>query len=158
MTFTNDPHFIALNENSNLLTNLQKVMKTDMGYSTNLDKAFTYILIHATMNGVSAEELPKALVVISDMEIDPYFRGSKGFDFLETQKRKFEANGYKLPKLILWNVESRQDTYLTQSEDVILVSGQSASTFKNLISSINVGAYSMMLNTLNDKMYDCITI
>ena len=158
MTFTNDPHFIALNENSNLLTNLQKVMKTDMGYSTNLDKAFTYILFHATMNGVSAEELPKALVVISDMEIDPYFRGSKGFDFLETQKRKFEANGYKLPKLILWNVESRQDTYLTQSEDVILVSGQSASTFKNLISSINVGAYGMMLNTLNDKMYDCITI
>lgn len=158
MTFTDQPHFITLNENGSLISCINKVLNTDIGYNTNLDKAFSYILNHAINNNIKQDELPKALIVVSDMEIDPYFSDRRGFDFLNTQKVKFAQAGYELPKLVLWNVESRQDTFLTQSEDVILVSGQSASSFRNIIGSINCGAYGMMLNTLNDKMYDCITI
>ena len=160
MTFTDKPHYISLNENENLVNTLCRVCNTDIGYGTDLDKAFDYILETAILNMVSPEELPKALVVISDMEIDPYFRENSGygFDFLQAQRKKFADMGYQLPKLILWNVESRKDTYLTQSNEVILVSGQSASSFRNIINNINSDAYTMMLNTLNDEMYDCITI
>ena len=59
----------------------------------------------------------------------------------------------------MWNVEARNDTFLSQSEDVILVSGQSASTFKNLCMSLDgKTAWDFMLETLNDKMYDCVVV
>ena len=103
--------------------------------------------------------MPKALIVVSDMEIDPYFRGRGNFDFVQTQKVNFARYGYELPKLIMWNVEARNDTFLSQSEDVLLVSGQATSTFKQLCGDLNgVTAWDLMLKTLNDPMYDCIKV
>lgn len=157
MTFTDRPHFVALNENSTLASAVDKVRRTDVGYSTDLYAAFKYILNHAIDNNIKPEDMPKALVVISDMEIDPYFRGSRKLDFVQRAKADFAQYGYSLPKLCLWNVEARNDTFLTQSDDVLLVSGQSASVFKNLCANLNgKTAWDLMLEVLNDKIYDCI--
>jgi hypothetical protein len=133
-------------------------MATDVGYNTNLEAAFNYILKHAVDNGVSNDELPKALVVISDMEIDRYMRQNK-MDFVDAMKAKFARYGYTLPKLIMWNVEARNDTVLSKQEDVLLVSGQAASTFRELCGNLDgKTAWDLMLETLGNKMYDCITI
>ena len=159
MTFTSDPSFIYLDPNISLCRAIRKVEETKIGYSTDLDKAFCNILTHAIQNHVSNEEMPKALVVISDMEIDDYFTGDAKLDFVEKWKNVFEWKGYTLPKLVMWNVEARNDTFLSQSEDVILVSGQSASTFKNLCMSLDgKTAWDFMLETLNDKMYDVVVV
>jgi hypothetical protein len=109
-------------------------------------------------NGVSNDELPKALVVISDMEIDRYMRQNK-MDFVDAMKAKFARYGYRCPKLILWNVEARNDTFLSKSEDVFVVSGQASSVFRELCANLDdKTAWDLMLETLNNKMYDCITI
>jgi hypothetical protein len=129
-----------------------------MGYNTNLEEAFNYILKHALSNGVSDEELPKALVVVSDMEIDRYVRRF-GVDFVGEMRAKFARHGYHLPKLILWNVEARNDTFLTKDEDVLMVSGQSASTFRELCGNLDgKTAWDLMLETLGNKLYDCVQI
>ena len=74
-------------------------------------------------------------------------------------KHSFNVTGYEMPKIILWNVEARQDTYLSQNPDVIYVSGSSPSVFKSFIGALNgETAYDVMLKTLNDKMYDCVQI
>lgn len=159
MTFTDRPHFISLEGCDTLCSAVYKVGKTDVGYSTNLDKAFDMILQHALQHDVTPEDMPKALIVVSDMEIDPYFHGRGSLDFVKYQKAKFAQYGYQLPKLIMWNVEARNDTFLSQSEDVLLVSGQSASMFKQLCCDLNgVTAWDLMLKTLNDPMYDCIKV
>jgi hypothetical protein len=158
MTFTDQPHFIELREGATLAECIAKVMATDVGYNTNLEAAFNYILKHAVTNGVSNDELPKALVVISDMEIDRYMRQNK-MDFVDAMKAKFARYGYTLPKLIMWNVEARNDTVLSKQEDVLLVSGQAASTFRELCGNLDgKTAWDLMLETLGNKMYDCITI
>lgn len=158
MTFTDRPHFIKINPNSTLREKINQVRRTDIGYNTNLEAAFNYILSNATYNNVSNEDMPKALVIISDMEIDRYMRGH-GMGFIDTMKNKFASFGYDLPKLIFWNVEARNDTYISQSEDVINVSGQSPSTFKTFIGALNgKTGWDIMIETLNDKMYDCIQI
>lgn len=158
MTFTNQPHFIELREGATLAECVKKVEGTDVGYNTNLEAAFNYILQHALQHHVSNEELPKALVVVSDMEIDRYMRG-RGVDFVGEMRAKFARYGYNLPKLILWNVEARNDTFLTKSEDVLMVSGQSASTFRELCGNLDgKTAWDLMLETLGNKMYDCIRI
>lgn len=159
MTFTDRPHFVSLDGCETLCSAVLKVGRTDVGYSTNLSAAFEYILNHAITNNIKPEDMPKALVVISDMEIDPYFRGSKKLDFIQKVKADFAAYNYTCPKIILWNVEARNDTFLTQSDDVILVSGQSASIFKNLCANLNgKTSWDLMLEVLNDKIYDCIKV
>lgn len=158
MTFTDRPHFIKINPNDTLREKVAQVRRTDIGYNTNLEAAFNYILSNATYNNVSNEDMPKALVVISDMEIDRYMRG-RGLGFIDTMKEKFMAHGYELPKLVLFNVEARNDTFLSQSQDVINISGQSISTFKHLCGILEgKTSYDMMLEILNDKMYDCVQI
>ena len=158
MTFTDRPHFIKINPNDTLREKVAQVKRTDIGYNTNLEAAFNYILSNATYNNVSNEDMPKALVVISDMEIDRYMSG-RGLGFVETMKNKYAQFGYELPKLIFWNVEARNDTFLSQSEDVINISGQSASIFKTFIGALNgKTGWDIMIETLNDKMYDCVQI
>ena len=134
-------------------------MGRGVGYSTNLNKAFDCVLTHAVRNRIRSADMPKAIVVVSDMEIDRYMRPGANWDFVKTQRAKFAMYGYQLPKLVLFNVEARKDTFLTQSEDVIFVSGQSTSTFRNLCQSLaGKTAWEFMLEVLNDKMYDVVQI
>ena len=158
MTFTNEPHFVELKDNCSLAEAVRKVWSTDMGFNTNLEKAFDYILSHAVQHRVPNDEMPKALVVISDMEIDRYIRWN-GLDFVGTMKQKFARHGYSLPTLVCWNVEARNDTFLSKQEGVLCISGQSPSVFKQLCQSLEgKTTWDLMLETLNDKMYDCISI
>lgn len=157
MTFTDRPHYVLIKEEDSLAQKVHQVMHTDVGYNTNLEKAFETILATAITMNVSPENMPEALVVISDMEIDNYMHWY-GVDFVDEMKGRFEAKGYQFPKLILWNVEARKDTFLTQSQDVIMISGHSPSQFKALINCLDKSGYEVMLEVLNDPMYDCVEI
>ena len=84
MTFTDKPHFIDISDKTSLAACVDYVQHKDVGYSTNLDAAFQYVLNHALNNHITTEDMPKALVVISDMEIDPYFRGRRNMDFVQS--------------------------------------------------------------------------
>ena len=159
MTFTDRPHFQYITGLETLRAKVNKVTRTDIGYSTNLEAAFDYLLKQAVENGFTQKDMPEAICVISDMEVDKYMRPGYKWDFIQTQKVKYERCGYKLPKMILWNVEARQDTFLSQSDDVLFVSGQSPSVFKQLMGNLNgVTSYDLMMKTLNDEMYDCVVV
>ena len=159
MTFTDNPHFINLREGCSLLEAVQKTASAGVGYSTNLMKAMNEILRVAVANRVPNSEMPKAMLVLSDNEIDYYYRPNANWDFMDTLEAKFRAVGYECPKLILWNINARNDTFLSNREDVVLVSGQSASTFKNLIRALNgMTAYEYMVSILNGKAYEKIRV
>ena len=160
MTFTDNPHFVNLREGCSLLEAVQKTAGAGVGYSTNLMKAMDEILRVAVVNRVSESELPKAMLVLSDNEIDYYFRPNANWDFMDTLEAKFRAAGYRhCPKLIMWNINARHDTFLSNREDVVLVSGQSASTFKNLVRALNgMTAYEHMVSILNGKAYEKVRI
>lgn len=159
MTFTDNPHFINLREGCSLLEAVQKTASAGVGYNTNLMKGMEEILRVAIANRVPRNEMPKAMLVLSDMEIDFYFRPTAHWDFMDTLEAKFRAAGYECPRLILWNINARNDTFLSNREDVVLVSGQSAATFKNLIRALNgMTAYDYMISILNDKAYAKVSI
>ena len=159
MTFTSHPRFQYIDASETLERKVEKVRNTDIGYSTNLSRAFDYLLEKAVDYDFKQEDMPNAIVVISDMEIDHYMRPSSNWDFIKTQKAKYAAYGYTLPKMILWNVEARNDTILSKSDDVLFVSGQSPSTFKSLLGNLNGKTnWDLMLEVLNNEIYNCITI
>ena len=159
LTFTSDPHFINVKEGASLLDCVKQVAAAGVGYSTNLEKAFLAILETAVNHRVPKNEMPEALVVISDMEIDHYMRPGRHWDFLDVMRARFKRYGYTLPRIVLWNVNARKDTVLSQSEDVIFISGQSASSFKALCQNLDgITAYELMLQVLNGKAYEKVRI
>lgn len=151
MTFTNEPHLVTVKGDT--LADKYRSVTKEVGYNTNLEKAFDAVLNTAVRTHCPQSELPKALVVISDMEIDAWGGGS--LTFTEEMRKRFSDAGYEMPKLVYWNVNSRHDTFLASKNDpnTILVSGQSASTFKNLIKGIECSAFEIMEQTLNDERY-----
>lgn len=156
MTFTDIPKIVDVTGN-NLFEKYCSV--TDhVGYSTNLEAAFDAVLSTAVRTKCPQEDLPKALVIISDLEID-YWDGSS-LTFTEEMRKRFADAGYEMPKLVYWKVDSRKDTFLASKNDpnTILVSGQSASTFKNLIKGIDLSAFEIMVQTLDDPRYDCVVV
>lgn len=156
MTFTNIPKIVEVAGNT--LADKYRSVTKHVGFNTNLEAAFDAILSTAVRTKCPQADLPKALVIISDMEIDYWDGGS--LTFTEEMRKRFAAAGYEMPKLVYWNVDSRKDTFLASKNDpnAILVSGQSASTFKNLIKGIDLSAYEIMVQTLNDPRYDCVVV
>lgn len=159
MTFTNSPHYIQIQPGQTLSEKVNAVMRTDVGYSTNLERAFMQVLDTAVMNRVPQKDMPKAMVVISDMEIDPYFHG-RGLDFVSEMARRFRAAGYQMPRLVMWNVEARANTFHANSTNpyVTFASGQGVAEFKNVLASISLDAYAAMMKALNDERYASVVL
>ena len=156
MTFTDIPRIVDVTGDD--LFEKYCSVTDHVGYSTNLEAAFDAILSTAVRTKCPQTDLPKALVIISDLEIDYWDGGS--LTFTEEMRKRFADAGYEMPKLVYWNVDSRKDTFLASKNDpnTILVSGQSASTFKNLIKGIDLSAFEIMVQTLNDPRYDCVVV
>lgn len=158
MTFSSTPTLFYIGSFESFNKKLRRVFDSEVGYSTNLEAAFYKILDLATTAGVPSDEMPKALVVISDMEIDCYIE-TRGLDFVEQMRQTFAERGYELPKLVLWNAEARKDTFLTQDDQVIYVGGQSPSVFELLMGSLNgKTSRDIMLEALNSERYDKVII
>lgn len=157
MTFTNQPRIVTLAKSWSLKRKYRKVTE-NVGYNTNLEKAFEVILNTAVCTHCPQEDLPKALIIISDMEIDVW--GGGKLTFTAEMRERFANAGYEMPKLVYWNVASRQDTFLASKNDpdALLVSGQSTSTFKNLIKGMELSAFETMEQTLNDSRYDNVIV
>lgn len=159
MSFSSDPSFIELNPTWDLATKINSVLGTDVGYSTNLERAFMTILNIAKINKVAPEDMPKALIVVSDMEIDSYCRGY-GLDFLSEMNQRFVDAGYAPIKVVFWNVQARGNHYHASSSNPYakFVSGFSASSFKDILMTLDEKPYESMVKILNSEMYDRVIV
>jgi hypothetical protein len=139
----------------------QKIASIDMSdweMNTNLEAAFEHILEIAVKNHISAEDMPKSLIVISDMEID--YCGDRDWTFYNKMCRKFAGHGYAIPNIIFWNVASRHDVFHADASraGVQLVSGQSASTFRQVMQTVGMTPVEAMEKIINAERYEAITL
>ena len=157
LTFTDRPRYITVGKDESLCSMCRKAFD-DVGYNTNLDLAFKLVYDTAVKNRVPAEDMPRALVVISDMEIDSYLSRAN-LDFLGKWKSLFMLAGYEMPQLVCWNVSARNDTYLARAKEknIKYLSGSSASVFQDLLNTLNCrSAYDAMIKILMNPIYDVI--
>lgn len=158
ITFSRKPSFVEI-KGDTLYEKIQSV--PSIVDSTNLERAFKLILDTAINNNLKNEDLPKAMVVISDMQFDC----AHGYEdpnetWHETMASLYKMNGYVLPNIVYWNVDSRRNTFQVTSKHkgVQLASGQSVSTFKAVVNNIDKTPYEAMLDVLNDPVYDVISV
>ena len=160
ITFTEKPRFFDLKDELTLREKINLVLhKDNVGYNTNLEKAFELVLNSAVQNHCSQEDLPEAILVISDMEIDRFGSYEENTTFTTEMKRRFADAGYKMPTLVYWNVNARFDTFHAEaSDDVRFVSGSSAAIFKGLCDHMGSTAEELMLATLDVERYSVIKV
>lgn len=157
MTFSAAPELVTI-KGETVYDKLRYIMSSDWGMNTDLEAAFSLLLYTAVKYNTPAEDMPDSIVVITDMEIDQC--SDPGKLFYGQWKEKFEAAGYKVPNIVFWNVDARQNTFHASFdyEGVQLASGQSASVFGSLVKGLCLTPYEYMLSVLNDERYECITV
>lgn len=158
MIFSARPEIITLKGEtiSQKIDNIKK-----FGYQSNntdLKAAFDKVLDIAEKNQIPQEEMPKAIVVISDMEIDN--SGNREWSFYDKMAAKFAKHGYVIPNVIFWNVNSRHDIFHADKnrKGVQLASGQSVTVFRQILQNLGYNPVEAMENTINSERYECITI
>lgn len=154
VTFSETPRFLDISKKKKLKDILEYLSEHCEIANTNIEAVFDLILKIAVSKKLKQEDLPETLIIISDMEFDECVRDSdyRRFNALnnpvEVAREKFKENGYKLPKLVFWNVASRTGTIPLEQNDLgfLLVSGFS----QNLFNGITTGKLDTreMLNTV----------
>ena len=73
----------------------------------------------------------------------------------ETIEKRWNAAGYKMPNLVFWNVQARQDNIpMRVSGHVSYVSGFSPVIFEQVLKGVT--AYDLMFDKLDSERYACI--
>ena len=157
ISFSANPHIHML-KGATLAQKISNLDMRDWMNNTDLKAVFDLILDVAIENDVPKNEMPKSIIVVSDMEID--YCGNREWTFYDKIAHKFKKHGYEIPNIVFWQVDSRNDTFHADSKrkGVQLVSGQSASTFKNLLSCVGMTPVEAMLKVLNSDRYESIKV
>ena len=104
------------------------------------------------------EDLPENLIVISDMEFDGATYCSFRINpntLMEHIEDKWNAAGYKMPKLVFWNVNARNNNIpMKDKNGITFVSGYSPVLFEQIMSGKT--AQDLMYDKLNSERYVCI--
>ena len=138
---------------------VQRIYKTNLCENTNIEAAFDMVLNTAIQNNCKQEDLPGTIIVVSDMEFDAA-RGYYGYHnendtLMENIERKWAIHGFKMPKLVYWNVQARQDNIpMKVKNGVSYVSGFSPVLFEQIMKGKT--AYDLMFDKLNSERYACI--
>ena len=143
---------------------VERIYRTNLVDNTNIEAVFDLMLNVAKRPGVKESDIPKNVIIISDMEFDSAVGGywsrsninSNNVEtVLEGVARKWARYGLELPHLIFWNVDARQNNIpMLGNGRVSFVSGFSPSIFETIMSGKT--GYDLMMEKLNTERYACI--
>lgn len=150
--FSNRPQLIELKGES-FADRLQYAASFCEVANTDLEAVFRLILDTAVRRGLPQSELPAQLIIISDMEFDQCVDNSSATVF-EAARRQYAEQGYALPRIVFWNVDSRRGHQpVRQNEQgVTLVSGVTPRIF-SMIAGGNFSPYTLMMEVLGGERY-----
>ena len=170
ISFSSTPELIKI-EGIDFADKVRRIYMANLCENTDLTKTFDMLLDVANRPDVREEDIPETIVVISDMEID--YNGGKRYSYstgryesnsswsketamteMDIVRAKWAAAGHKLPRLVYWNVDARQNTILDAGPAVSFVSGMSPTIFKQVITGKN--GYDLMLETLLAERYEAV--
>lgn len=154
ITFSRFPQVVDISSCNTLQEKLLKLDEYNDYSTTNVESVFNLVLETAVKEEMTQEDLPKRVLIISDLEYNSIPSSGVTFEILA---ERFRQEGYKMPKLIFWNVNSRTNTIPIQEneEGVILLSGFSKNLMEMVMSS-EISPYKALVKILNSERYNRI--
>ena len=157
ISFASRPQLIRV-DGVDFVDKVRRIYQTNLCDNTNLTAVFDLLLDTIQHGNVRTQDIPETICVISDMEIDcqSYWRANTAATEMEKIRSEWARAGYKLPRLVYWNVNARHNTILDNGPDVTFVSGMSPVIFEQVITGKN--GVSLMLDKLLSARYEAITL
>ena len=172
ITFSDNPTLVKF-EGTDLYDKFERARHADWGGSTNIEAVFDLLLNTAKRNHVKQEEMPETLYILSDMEFnqgltdntfvrDYWGRPRRRFlqdstavnTLIERKAQEWKAAGYKVPNVIFWNLDARQDNVPAIGDGFFYVSGNSMNVIESILSRTPPkSATELMMDVLNRERY-----
>ena len=167
ITFSSNPTFVKT-EGVDFCDKVYRMSQADWGGSTNVEAAFDMMLEVAIKNKLSQSDIPKNLIIISDMEFNQCVTsgarstshwgcscGNVSDTLFEAMAKKWAAHGYEMPHLVFWNVQARQNNIpMLGVGHVSYVSGMSPAIFEQIMTGKT--GYDLMMEKLDSERYAVI--
>ena len=135
-----------------ILSKYNQLCSSDWGMNTNLHGAFEQVLHVATSQKVSEADMPKYILILSDMQFDCCTKHDDSA--MAMIERKYEAAGYQMPKIVFWNLNSHSNVPVEfNRKGVALISGFSPAIMKSVLAANEFTPRSIMLDTINSPRY-----
>ena len=162
VSFASRPQLIEV-KGADFVDKVRRIYNANLCDNTNIEATFDMLLTTALQNGCSQSDLPENIIILSDMEFDAGtghgYSGRQSWNpqtLMESIREKWVRHGYRMPKLIYWNVQARQNNIPEDIgvRDISYISGMSPSIFETILS--NKTGVDLMLEKLDSPRYECI--
>jgi hypothetical protein len=151
LTFSERPELLSLQ--GDIFSKITQMCSSSWSMSTNLEAAFDVILKTAKGSSVPQEEMPKTLLILSDMQ----FNCVSGSDVTAIQmiRKKYKNAGYELPNVVFWNLNAADSVPVSFHENgTALVSGYNPTILKSILAGAdNMTPYGIMMQTIDNPRY-----
>lgn len=170
ISFSMNPQLVDLSNGKSLREKLEIANKHNEMENTNIEAVFDLILKTAIRHNMSQDDIPVNILILSDMEFDScactnddiglrWCVNPKGPSKVLFDKiaERYEDHGYKLPRLIFWNICGRTGTIPVKENDlgVALVSGFSP-IIANMVLSDKIDPLDCLLEQINSERYSAV--
>lgn len=154
LNFSREPNLQVLK--GNLVEKMNQMDRSQWDMNTNLSAAFKKVLDVARHSSVPQSEMPKYVLILSDMQFDACANMS-GMQDMESQ---YAAAGYEMPKVVFWNLNGAYGNQpVTINKDgVAMVSGFSPAIMKSILACKNLTPMDIVMETINSERYASINI
>ena len=151
LTFSGSPELLKLR--GNIIDKMNQMESSSWDMNTNLHAAFELILKTAKANNVPGEEMPKNVLILSDMQFDLCVTHDDSA--IEMIARKYENAGYNMPKVVFWNLRDAGNVPVKfDASGVALVSGFSPAIMKSILAGKEFTPEAIMMDTIMNPRYD----
>lgn len=139
---------------NDFIDKVNRIYRNNICENTNIYSVFDLILNTAIKNNVPAADMPKNVVIISDMQFDVALNDNNSVqDSISNQMKQYKAHGYEIPHLIFWNVNAAYNANIPMKEEkgITFVSGYSPVVFDMILKEKT--GQDLMLDKLNSERY-----
>ena len=165
ISFSSRPQLVKF-EGVDFVDKVYRCYRTNLCENTNIEATFDLLKKIALDPSTKREDIPKTIIIISDMQIDS-MTGSNWYsscgkrwtqDSSATEMEKIRADwaasGLECPNLVYWNVNASNDTILDAGPNVSFVSGCSPVIFEQVIKGVT--GYDLMIDKLMSARYEAV--
>ena len=154
LTFSSRPELLHLK--GDILQKVTQMVSSNWDMSTNLHAAIEKILDTAIAGNVPEEDMPRTLLILSDMQFNACARYDDSA--IQMIKRKYEKAGYTMPQIVFWNLNAAYGNQPVSFNDqgVALVSGFSPAIVKSVLGNDlqDFTPRNVMLKTIMNERYN----
>ena len=168
ITFSDRPELVKF-EGTDIVDKFYRAADADWGMSTNVEAVFDLLLKTAIKNNTMPQDMPDTIYIFSDMEFNRCMKDNASIGdrwsygnmdefkintLIEYKAQEWKIHGYKIPRLIFWNLDARSQNIPAIGPGFSYVSGFSMNMVECILSGKD--GYDLMMEKLNTERYQPI--